>query len=60
MKKLVRLLSGILVLSLGIPAVAQVTDEDISRARQEVNRITAESAELGQAVIDAYVASDAF
>lgn len=54
MKKLARLLSGLLVLALGIPAVAQVTDEDIDRARQEVNRITEESAELGQAVIDAY------
>lgn len=54
MKKLPRLLSGLLVLALGIPAGAQVTDEDIDRARQEVNRITEESAELGQAVIDAY------
>lgn len=54
MKKLARLLSGLLVLALGIPAAAQVTDEDIDRARQEVNRITEESAELGQAVIDAY------
>ena len=54
MKKLARLLSGLLILALGIPAGAQVTDEDIDRARQEVNRITEESAELGQAVIDAY------
>jgi murein DD-endopeptidase MepM/ murein hydrolase activator NlpD len=53
-KTLPRLLSGILVLALATPAVAQVTDEDISRARDEVNRITEESAELGQAVIDAY------
>lgn len=54
MKKLVRLLSGIVVVALALPALAQVTDEDIDRARQEVNRLTDESAELGQAVIDAY------
>jgi murein DD-endopeptidase MepM/ murein hydrolase activator NlpD len=54
MKKLARLLSCLLVLALGVPAGAQVTDEDIDRARQEVNRITEQSAELGQAVIDAY------
>lgn len=54
MKKLARLLSGIVVLALALPAFAQVTDEDIDRARQEVNRLTDQSAELGQAVIDAY------
>ncbi len=54
MKKLARLFSGLLVLVLAVPAIAQVTDEDIDRARQEVNRIVAESAELGEQVIDAY------
>jgi murein DD-endopeptidase MepM/ murein hydrolase activator NlpD len=54
MKKLARLLSGPLVLAVALPAFAQVTDEDIDRARAEVNRITNESAELGQAVIEAY------
>lgn len=54
MKKIARLLSGILVLALAIPAMAQVTDEDIDRARREVNRITSESAELGEEVIAAY------
>ncbi len=54
MKKLARLLSGLLVLALAGPAVAQVTDEDIDRAREEVNQLTAESAELGQEVIEAY------
>lgn len=54
MKKLARIISGILVLGLSVPAFAQVTDDDVRRAREEVNRITDESAELGQAVIDAY------
>lgn len=54
MKKLAPLISGVLALSLAIPALAQVTDDDIRRARDEVNRITDESAELGQAVIEAY------
>lgn len=54
MNKLTRLLSGLIVLAVAAPAVAQVTDEDIDNARAEVNRLTAESAELGQEVIDAY------
>lgn len=54
MKRLSRLLSGLLVAALAVPALAQVTDEDIDRARQEVNRITEESADIGQQVIDAY------
>jgi murein DD-endopeptidase MepM/ murein hydrolase activator NlpD len=54
MKKLTRLLGGLLVIALAAPALAQVTDEDIDRARAEVNRLTEKSAELGQAVIDAY------
>jgi len=54
MKRLARLLSGLLLLGFAVPALAQVTDEDIDRARQEVNRITDESAEIGQEVIEAY------
>lgn len=54
MKKLTRLLSGLLVVVVAAPALAQVTDEDIDRAREEVNRLTDQSAELGQEVIDAY------
>jgi peptidoglycan LD-endopeptidase LytH len=54
MKKLIRLLSGLLVVALAAPALAQVTDDDIANARAEVNRLTEKSAELGQAVIDAY------
>lgn len=54
MKKLGRLISALLIAALAAPASAQVTDEDIDRARTEVNRLTEESSELGQAVIDAY------
>ena len=54
MKNLARIISGVLVLGLTVPAFAQVTEDDLRRARDEVNRITDESAELGQAVIDAY------
>ncbi|HEX6301699.1 MAG TPA: peptidoglycan DD-metalloendopeptidase family protein [Acidimicrobiia bacterium] len=54
MKKLLRLLSGLLVVAVAAPALAQVTDEDIDNARAEVNRITEQSAQLGQEVIDAY------
>ena len=54
MRKILRLFSGILVIGLAAPALAQVTDEDIGRAREEVNRITEESAQLGQEVIEAY------
>jgi peptidoglycan LD-endopeptidase LytH len=54
MKKFSRFLSGVLVVVFAAPAVAQVTDEDIDRARAEVNRLTEESAQLGQEVIDAY------
>jgi peptidoglycan hydrolase CwlO-like protein len=54
MKKLARLLSGLLVFGMAVPATGQVTDDDIDRARTEVNRIVDESAELGQAVIEAY------
>jgi murein DD-endopeptidase MepM/ murein hydrolase activator NlpD len=54
MKKLTRILSGLIVVALAAPAFAQVTDEDIADARAEVNRLTEKSAELGQSVIDAY------
>lgn len=49
-----RILGGLLVVALAMPALAQVTDEDIDRARTEVNRITARSAELAEKVTDAY------
>lgn len=39
---------------IAVPAIAQVTDEDIDAARAEVNRIVAESQELGDAVQEAW------
>lgn len=54
MKKFLRASSGLLVVALAVPAVAQVTNEDIERARGEVNRIVNDAADLGQEVIDAY------
>jgi len=47
-------LAGLAVFALVAPAAAQVTDEDIDRARREVNRIVAESQELGDAVQEAW------
>lgn len=49
-----RLLSGLLVLALAVPAVAQVTDEQVQRARDEVNALVSESASLGVKVEEAY------
>jgi murein DD-endopeptidase MepM/ murein hydrolase activator NlpD len=54
MKYSARLLSGILVLALAVPAVAQVTDEQVQRARDEVNGLVSESASLGVKVDEAY------
>jgi septal ring factor EnvC (AmiA/AmiB activator) len=54
MKRIAPILSGLLAVTLSIPAFAQVTNEDIDSARREVNRMTEESAELGQEVIEAY------
>lgn len=54
MKRLAKVLSGLLVVAIAAPAPAQVTTEDVDRAREEVNRITAESADVGKRVIDAY------
>lgn len=54
MKYPARLLSGLLVLALAVPAVAQVTDEQVQRARDEVNTIVSESESLGVKVDEAY------
>jgi len=54
MNQLTRILSAVLVLALAAPAIAQVTNEDIDRARAEVNKIVAESQELGDAVQEAW------
>jgi murein DD-endopeptidase MepM/ murein hydrolase activator NlpD len=49
-KRVIRTLIALLVLALALPAIAQVTDEDIDRARREVNEMLAESQELGEEV----------
>ena len=54
MKRLARILAALLVTSLAIPAIAQVTDEDVGRAREEVNAILADSEQLGQEVQEAW------
>lgn len=54
MRRITRILAALIVVGLAVPAVAAVTDADIRRARAEVNRIVAESQELGDAVQDAY------
>lgn len=50
MKRLARIIGAVCVISIAVPAVAAVTEGDIERARQEVNRIVAESQELGDEV----------
>jgi peptidoglycan LD-endopeptidase LytH len=46
----VRILSALAVLAVAVPSVAQVTDDDIRRAQQELDRKLAESQELGDRV----------
>jgi murein DD-endopeptidase MepM/ murein hydrolase activator NlpD len=41
-------------MAVALPAIAQVTDEDIDRARREVNEILADSEVLGQEVQEAF------
>ncbi len=51
MKRLIRTVALLLVMTLAsLPAVAEVTDQDVARAREEVNRILADSASLGEEV----------
>lgn len=50
MNRIARTLAALLVVAVAAPAIAQVTDEDLDRARAEVNRIASESQELGDAV----------
>ncbi len=54
MKRIARILAGIVVLSLAVPAVAEVTDDDIAHAEEEIARIMAEAQELGDAVQEAW------
>lgn len=54
MRRTARTISAMLALVVAVPAFAQVTNEDIDRARREVNRIVAESDELGAAIQDTW------
>ena len=54
MTRFARTLLALLVMALALPAIAQVTDEDIDRARDEVNEIMAEAQALGDEVQDAW------
>lgn len=50
MNRIARTLAALLVVAVAAPAIAQVTDEDIDRARAEVNALLSDSQELGDAV----------
>lgn len=50
MRRLARIIAAVCIVGLAVPAVAAVTDEDIEQARREVNRVVAESQELGDEV----------
>lgn len=50
MKRIARIISPLLVVVVAVPALAQVTDDDLDEARSEVNRILAQSQELGDAI----------
>ena len=54
MTKASRTLVTLLVLSLTLPAYAQVTDEDVERARDQVNAVLADSEALGIEVQEAW------
>lgn len=54
MTQLARFLTALLVVAVALPAIGQVTDDDVDRARAEVNRIVAESQELGDEVQEAW------
>ena len=54
MSRTARILAALIVVAIAVPAIAQVTDDDIDRARVEVNRIVAESQDLGDALQEAW------
>jgi murein DD-endopeptidase MepM/ murein hydrolase activator NlpD len=54
MTRLYRILAGLVVLSLAMPAAADVTDDQVARAREEVNKLVSESASVGAQVDAAY------
>ncbi|HEY6627994.1 MAG TPA: hypothetical protein VI193_03315, partial [Acidimicrobiia bacterium] len=54
MTKASRTLAALLVVLLALPAHAEVTDEDVDRARDEVDAVLAESEALGIQVQEAW------
>ena len=54
MNRFARIVAALSLLGIAVPALAAVTDADIKRARDEVNRIVGESQVLGDAVQTAY------
>ncbi len=54
MTKASRTLAALLVVLLALPAYAEVTDEDVDRARDEVDKVLAESEALGIQVQEAW------
>lgn len=50
MTRFAKTLLALLVMALALPALAQVTDEDIDRARREMNQVMADSQALGDEV----------
>ena len=54
MNRITRTFAALVVIAIAAPAIAQVTDGDIDRARAEVNQIVSESQELGEAVQKAW------
>jgi peptidoglycan LD-endopeptidase LytH len=49
-----RALAGLLVVGLALPAIAQVTDGDVRRARSELERVLGKAQELGEQVEEAW------
>ncbi len=54
MSRTARFVGACAIVAIALPAIAQVTDEDIDEARAEVNRIVAESQDLADAVQEAW------
>jgi peptidoglycan LD-endopeptidase LytH len=53
-KRLASTFASLLVIAMAMPAIGQVTDEDIDRARREVNELMSDSQALGMEVQDAW------
>jgi murein DD-endopeptidase MepM/ murein hydrolase activator NlpD len=54
MSRTIRILIALLAMSLALPAIAQVTDDDIDRARREVDAIMSDAQVLGDEVQEAW------